>query len=72
MLRTLPAILADLRDTWANLDFTVQIYKNQPAAMIERIMYGIGRETDHTNYDAFVCCILSHGKDGGIYGSDGV
>ena len=26
---------------------------------------------DHTTYDAFVLVILSHGKQGGVYGMDG-
>ena len=25
---------------------------------------------DHSSYDAFVCCILSHGSDGKLYGTD--
>ena len=30
------------------------------------------RKEDHTKYDAFVCCILSHGKLGSVYGVDGI
>lgn len=26
---------------------------------------------DHTNADCFVCCVLSHGDEGVIYGRDG-
>ena len=29
------------------------------------------RRTDHRNYNCFVCCILSHGRQGAVYGSDG-
>ena len=28
-------------------------------------------EMDHSSYDSFVCCILSHGYEGGVYGVDG-
>ena len=27
---------------------------------------------DHSNSDAFILCILSHGDDGVVYGTDGV
>ena len=30
------------------------------------------KEHDHSHYDSFVCCILSHGKEGHIHGSDSV
>ena len=30
------------------------------------------RKRKHTEYDAFVCCILTHGKLGAVYGVDGI
>lgn len=29
-------------------------------------------ERDHSQMDAFVCCILSHGKKGSVLGTDGI
>ena len=28
-------------------------------------------EMDHSKHDSFVCCLLSHGKEGALYGKDG-
>ena len=36
-----------------------------------RLMVQTALNIDHTNYDCFVCCILSHGTTGHIYGADG-
>ena len=30
------------------------------------------RTQEHTKYDAFVCCILTHGKLGAVFGVDGI
>ena len=53
------------------LGYTVQVHRDCGAEKICDIMEGI-RMKDHSNYDSFVCCILSHGKEGQIYGSDSV
>ena len=31
----------------------------------------VAARADHTNADCFVCCVLSHGDEGVIYGRDG-
>ena len=31
----------------------------------------VAARADHTNADCFVCCVLSHGDEGVIYGCDG-
>lgn len=60
----------NLRRLWEKLHFNVVIKTNLSA----NDMYATARDfsnLDHSNYDCFVCCILSHGINGGIYGSDG-
>ncbi|EDO34460.1 predicted protein [Nematostella vectensis] len=59
----------NLKRTFENLHFVVEIRQDKTASE----MYTIAREfssIDHSAYDLFVCCILSHGMLGSIYGSD--
>lgn len=51
------------------LGYKVEVYHNCSAQNILEIMDEY-RVRDHWSYDSFVCCILSHGKMGQIYGSD--
>ncbi|XP_042730416.1 caspase-8 isoform X2 [Lagopus leucura] len=59
-----------LRKVFSNLHFTVAEYKDCTAEEIRKIVNNY-RCMDHNNKDCFVCCILSHGKKGIIYGVDG-
>lgn len=59
-----------LRKVFSNLHFTVAEYKDCTAEEIRNIVNNY-RCMDHNNKDCFVCCILSHGKKGIIYGVDG-
>ena len=59
----------NLEGLWRNLHFIVETKKNLKAHEI----YDVVREfsmKDHSSFDCFVCCLLSHGKNGGIFGSD--
>lgn len=59
-----------LKLLWEKLHFNVIIKTDLTA----HEMYDTARDysrLNHSNYDCFVCCILSHGIQGGIYGSDG-
>lgn len=59
----------NLKILWEKLHFEVVIKENKTASE----MYDIAREyssKDHSNKNSFVCCLLSHGVHGGIYGSD--
>lgn len=51
------------------LGYRVDVYQNCNAQNILDIMEEY-RMQDHWSYDSFICCILSHGKMGQIYGSD--
>lgn len=51
------------------LQYAVQVYTNLCAADMALLMHKMG-QTDHSQYDSFVCCVSSHGNQMGIYGSD--
>jgi len=69
----------NLEYIWKKLKFDVKTYSNLTDSEIYRLMveYGMtpenpkGNRKDHSNKDCFVCCILSHGTIGGIYGVNG-
>lgn len=54
------------------LNFSVKIYKNLSAREILKTLTALAYDEDHSDFDAFVCCILAHGRSGGrLVGSDG-
>lgn len=55
--------------TWLGLD--VRTYTDQTSDQIKELMQAWQRSEDHKNRDCFVCCILSHGESGAVYGKDG-
>ncbi|NXP28885.1 CASP8 protein, partial [Scytalopus superciliaris] len=59
-----------LRNVFSKLHFRVEEYRDLTAEEIRKTM-NIFRCEDHEDQDCFVCCILSHGKKGIIYGVDG-
>ncbi|NXI73961.1 CASP8 protein, partial [Anseranas semipalmata] len=61
---------AALRKVFSNLHFKIEEYKDLTAEQIRNTV-NIYRCKDHKDKDCFVCCILSHGKKGIIYGVDG-
>ncbi|XP_043988264.1 caspase-8 isoform X2 [Gambusia affinis] len=52
------------------LGYEVDIHVDCNADKIKRLFYRIGQR-DHSQYDSLVCCILSHGLEGRVYGVDG-
>ncbi|XP_031561863.1 caspase-8-like [Actinia tenebrosa] len=59
----------NLKTLWEKLHFEVVIKRNKTTSE----MYEIAREfsaKDHSSFDCFVCCLMSHGIHGGIYGID--
>lgn len=56
--------------TFEKLEFNVKVYKDLTAQEMVRCLSDVSRE-DHSSYDCFVCCVLSHGALGSIYGIDG-
>ena len=63
----------NLSETWQFLGYHVIILRDctrdQMAQMFEKIDNLLKSATDVAN-DSFVCCILSHGREGEVFGSD--
>ena len=58
-----------LRELWQFLNFEVIVKSDLESGDIYGVMRNIS-SMDHGEYDCFVCCLLSHGANGGIYGTD--
>ncbi|KFO04079.1 Caspase-10, partial [Balearica regulorum gibbericeps] len=54
--------------TWLGLD--VRTYTDLTAQEIKELMRTWQCWQDHKDRDCFICCILSHGESGAIYGKD--
>ncbi|XP_019378750.1 PREDICTED: caspase-10 isoform X1 [Gavialis gangeticus] len=54
--------------TWLGLD--VKMYKDQTSEQMKALMEEWKLSNDHKSRDCFICCILSHGESGIIYGTD--
>ncbi|XP_032655318.1 caspase-10 [Chelonoidis abingdonii] len=54
--------------TWLGLD--VKTYTDKTSVEIKNLMQEWRSLTDHRDRDCFVCCILSHGELGLVYGTD--
>ncbi|XP_009583784.1 PREDICTED: caspase-8, partial [Fulmarus glacialis] len=59
-----------LRRVFSKLHFAIAEHRDLTAEEIRETV-NIYRCEDHKDKDCFVCCILSHGKKGVIYGVDG-
>ena len=58
-----------LQELWSFLNFQVEIRRDLNSQDIYNVMREIST-LDHSQFDCFVCCLLSHGAHGGIYGTD--
>lgn len=59
-----------LRNTFSKLHFEVVSYKDATAKQICESLKKY-QSLDHSDKDCFICCILSHGDKGIVYGCDG-
>ncbi|XP_060050130.1 caspase-8 isoform X2 [Erinaceus europaeus] len=59
-----------LKNTFSSLHFEIVRYRDNTAKKIHEVMKSY-QKMDHSNMDCFICCILSHGDKGIVYGSDG-
>ena len=60
----------NLIQTFRYLGFRVEVHRDKKKAEIETIFDEM-KSRNHSECDSFVCCLLTHGADGGcIYGSD--
>ena len=58
-----------LKKLFHKLLFKLEVHNNKTAAEILEIVEEMSK-LDHSNYDAFIFCILSHGEEGVVYGTD--
>ncbi|XP_026647412.2 caspase-10 isoform X1 [Zonotrichia albicollis] len=54
--------------TWLGMD--VRTYTDLTSGEVINLMETWQRVPDHKDRNCFICCILSHGKSGAIYGTD--
>lgn len=59
-----------LMQIFRTFHFKIIVAENLEKAKMEKKLREIASE-DHKQYNCFVCCILSHGKEGGVFGVDG-
>ena len=59
-----------LHKLFLDLGFTVEFHRNITCDEITKILKKAS-VMDHSKHSSFVCCILSHGDEGVIYGTDG-
>lgn len=59
-----------LEKLFVALDFKVKIERNPKREEILKVLDNISNE-DHSNFDCFVLCLMSHGLEGFVYGADG-
>src|ERR1700733_4013393 len=59
----------NLKKLFTDLHFEVYVQENLSAAEMRNCLESY-RCFDHSNHDAFVCCILSHGSYGSVWGAD--
>ncbi len=59
----------NLIQTFRYLGYTVEAYRDCTSKEMSGIFEGV-KLRNHGNSDSFVCCILSHGAEGKVYGSD--
>lgn len=59
-----------MQKVFTEFDFTVQVENDVTHDKLVRLMKEMSM-LDHQRYNCFVCCILSHGIIGAVYGADG-
>jgi len=58
-----------LTQLFGNLKFHVEVHTDLSMETLERLLMTESC-IDHSDFDAFVCCVLTHGKLGALYTSD--
>ena len=72
-LRLLSSLLTssgNLHFIFNKLDFEVYSHENLTKQDMISVMLSTARK-DHSRYDCFACCILTHGEAQSVYGADG-
>lgn len=55
---------------FSSLGYKIKFANDQTVGQIKDLMLSVSNE-DHSNSASFACVLLSHGEDGGLYGTDG-
>eukprot|EP00070_Physeter_catodon_P021522 XP_023983016.1 caspase-3-like [Physeter catodon] len=61
---------ANLWETFTNLKYEVRNKNDLTREEILELMYSVSKE-DHSKRSSFICVLLSHGKEGKIFGTNG-
>ncbi|KAJ8252903.1 hypothetical protein GJAV_G00206840 [Gymnothorax javanicus] len=59
-----------LQSVFSRLHFEVEERRDLTGEELQKVAFEFGRR-NHAALDAFVCCVLSHGEKGSVYGTDG-
>ncbi|XP_046571455.1 caspase-8-like [Haliotis rubra] len=69
-LHSAQEIAEPLKELFQKFHFKILYRKDKSAnGMMEEVRFVAGK--DHSQYDCFVCFVLTHGEDGVLFGSDG-
>lgn len=60
-----------LRKVFTELDYVVTVQRNLTAQDMRLCIESFSRRPDHSKVDSCVLCLLSHGVEGAVYGTDG-
>ena len=60
----------NLTHAFRYLGYKVEIHREVDSGRMTAIMKNMAERPEHADYDSFICCILSHGSAGHIYGTD--
>ncbi|KAJ8392879.1 hypothetical protein AAFF_G00070830 [Aldrovandia affinis] len=60
-----------LRKVFTELDYTVMLHRNLSVQGMQACIEQFSRRPDHQMMDSCAVCLLSHGKEGAVYGTDG-
>ncbi|XP_026226346.1 caspase-2 isoform X5 [Anabas testudineus] len=60
-----------LRKVFTELDYVVTVHRDLTAQDMRTCIENFCRQPNHRNVDSCVVCLLSHGVEGAIYGTDG-
>ncbi|XP_074539235.1 caspase-2 isoform X2 [Halichoeres trimaculatus] len=60
-----------LRKVFTELDYVVTVHRDLSAQGMRTCIENFSRQPDHQTVDSCVVCLLSHGVEGAIYGTDG-
>lgn len=61
----------NLQLTFQFLRYKVEIYENLTHTQMNDVMLTMAKR-DHSSYDSFICCILTHGEQHSVHGADSI